>query len=135
MLKDFILAPRLLYSIFFVGLAISVTGFINPSLWVTLFVLIFVFSFVVQYFVLHIVLKRVVTPQWRVSVLLVWMSLATLLGVWGLNELSTFDPMQSNDVNEMLTALAEKLGIYSTACQMFIAGACALRAFQMHSAL
>jgi len=135
MVKDLVLIPRLLYTILFVGLAISATGLTSPMPWVIECVFIFVFSFMWQYVVLHFALKQMETPRWRLITLVVWMVVATLVGGWSLGELANFDYGQSNDTEVVLRSFVKQLTIYGVACEMFIAGACARRAFQKYNAL
>ena len=132
MIKELFLIPRLLYTVLFIGFAISATGITSPMPWMVKFAMVFILSFVFQYFVLHYVLKRLGTSQSRIIMFVVWMVLATLVGAWGLGELASFDYLQSNDTKIVARNFAWKLVIYSTACEMFIAGACARRAFQKH---
>jgi hypothetical protein len=134
-MKDLFLVPRLLYSIIFVGLAMSATGLTDLVPGVLFFTLVFVLSFMWQYFVLHFVLKRIATPQRRIVILLVWMIAAILVGGWSLIELATFDYVQSDDADVVLRSFVQQLTIYRVACEMFIAGACARRAFQKYGAL
>lgn len=134
-MKDLFLVPRLLYNIIFIGFAISATGFTSPMPWVVQFALVFVFSFVWQYFVLHFALKQIATSQRRLLMIIVWMVVATLIGGWSLGELATFDYGQSDDANVVLRSFVQQVTIYGVGCEMFIAGACARRAFQKYGAL
>jgi len=135
MVKDLVLIPRLLYSVLFVGFAISATRMTSVTPWVIVLVLIFTLSFMWQYFVLHFALKQMTIRRWRLVTLLVWMIVATLVGGWSLGELANFDYWQSDDVEVVVRSFALQVTIYSGACEMFIAGACARRAFQKYDGL
>lgn len=135
MVKDLVLIPRLLYSVLFVGFAISATRMISMTPWVIVLALIFTLSFMWQYLVLHYALKQMTVRRWRLVTLLAWMIVATLIGGWSLGELANFDYGQSDDVEVVVRSFALQVTIYSVACEMFIAGACARRAFQKYDGL
>jgi hypothetical protein len=135
MVKELVLIPRLLYSILFVGFVVLVTGFKALVPLVEMLVLIFVWSFAWQYVVLHFTLKRMMTSRSRVITLIVWMIVATLFGVWSLNELANFNVLQSSDIDVAVESFVRQLTLYGIACEMFIAGVCTRRAFQKYNAL
>jgi len=134
MIKELVLIPRLLYSILFVGFAVSATGLTSPILGAVMLINIFIFSFLWQYLILHFTLKQVVIRKWRPVTLIVWMVVATLVGGWSLSELKNFDYLQSDDI-DVARSFARQSVVYIIACEMFIAGACARRAFKNYNEL
>ncbi len=135
MIKELDLIPRLLYSILFVGLGFWATGLKSPAIWATVFINILLFSFIWQYGVLHFALKKIEASLWRLGALFVWIALSALVGFWSLTELADFDYLQSDDIDTVVHSFAQTLAIYCVANEMFIAGACARRAFQKYNAL
>ena len=135
MLKELFLLPRTLWSIWFtvIGMYVTFTRPSDPIAFVGLFVFIFAFSFLWQYVVLHFALSQLNMSQRRLT-LLVWFVVSTVIGTWCLHLLSTIDWTQ-RDVNALASDLSWRMLAYMIAAQMFVAGACARRAYQRYKAL
>jgi hypothetical protein len=132
MIKELMLVPRVIHTgLFALWGIIAAFGKVYPVPYIGIAVFIISFSFIWQYVVLHHLMNALEITVRRVGILL-WMLASAGLTAWGVHLLWTLDWLQG----ESLTSdFAWRMEVYLIAASCFVAGACARRAYQKHSAL
>ncbi len=133
LIEELCLVRRMVYTVGLVWIVTSVTHFGTPTTLMNEGVLVMVFSFVWQYYVLHHVLHNALSKNGRVVTLFMWMTIALVLGTWGVYALANIDVLQ--DEASFRSDFVQKMAIYLVASSMFVSGTCAARAFARHKAL
>lgn len=135
LLKELVLVPRVMLGVLYVAIGVFAVsdGHFYGVLFLALVFLCFVLSFLWQYLILHPMLWSSGEKGWRWPVIKAWMFLAFVFGVWSLFRLANFDWLQ--DESEVVPNFVREMIMYVIEVSLFVAGACARRAFQMHGAL
>lgn len=131
MLKELFLIPRLSLDAALLFAAVLVVPFFSLKAFLALFLLVIAYSLLFQYYVLHFGLK-LLELKYRALGLFGWMMLAVAIGAWALHALSTLDDQMEESA--FLLDFSWKMTVYVIGVSMYIAGACARRAFDKHNA-
>ena len=129
--KEFAVVPRVVYSLIFAFTGLMFIG-VKTSLVAFVALGILVLSVMWQYVVIHYVFNTLV-PRQRSLFLVVWIPTSIFLMAyhqWRIDGIDRF-----LDSAEMVRQISGHVTWYITGAGMFVAGACARRAYQRHDGL
>lgn len=129
--KEFAVVPRVVYSFVFAFTGLMFIGFGSTLVLFTAFGIL-VLSVMWQYVVIHYVFETLI-PRRRSLFLILWIPMSILLmgyHQWKIDSVDRF-----LDSAEMLRQISRHFTWYITGAGMFVAGACARRAYQRHDGL